>query len=98
MTVYQRGIVPYIYPTTYNPKLWQAVKPDSGQPFMSDNQDWFRVLHNNSKAVQIIESDFTMMYKSIKPQYLNANKTGFMQFVKPYSIGPISNFKSNTNI
>lgn len=98
LTVYQRGIVPYIYPTTYDPKLWQAMKPDCGQPFLSDNQDWFRVLHNTSRAMQIIESDFSMMYKSIKPQYLNGNKTGFIQFLKPYSMGLVSNFKTNTNI
>jgi hypothetical protein len=97
LTTYQRGIVPYIYPTTYDPKLWQAVKPDVGQPFLTDNQDWFRVLHHNSRAMQIIESDFTAMYKSIKPQYLNGKKTGFMQFLKPYNIGPISNFKINTS-
>ena len=93
-TTFQRGIVPYIYPTTYDPKVWQADKPDIGQPFLSGNQDWFRVLHNNSRAMQVIESDFSAMYRSIKPRYLNERKTGFVQFLKAYSLGPVSNFKT----
>jgi len=96
LTTYQRGIVPYIYPTTYDPNLWQAEKPNVKQSFLSDNQDWFRILHHNSRAMQVIESDFAMMYKSIKPQYLNGNKTGFKHFLKNYTIGPVSNFKINT--
>lgn len=92
-SVYERGIVPYIYPTTYNPNLWQADKMNTGQTFLSDNQDWFRILHSGTKAMQIIESDFKHLYNLIDPKYMNNKKTGFMRFLKAYIIGEPNNFK-----
>ena len=91
--VYERGIVPFIYPKTYTKNLFQANKADPTHTFFARTQDWFHELHGNTRANQMFESDFLSFYKSIDPKYLNKSLTGFMQCIKAFKIGNASAFK-----
>jgi hypothetical protein len=92
-SVYQRGIVPFIYPKTYKPDLFQADKIDPTHTFFARNHDWFHKLHGNTRANQLMESDFKIFYNSINPKYLNNSLTGFKTYVKSFFIGNSSKFK-----
>jgi hypothetical protein len=94
--VYERSIVPFIYPKTYTKNLFQANKVDPTQTFFARNHDWFHELHGNTRANQLFESDFLNFYKSIHPKYLNNSLTGFNQNIKAYKIGNASTFKQPT--
>lgn len=95
-SVYERGIVPFIYPTTYKKNLFQTNKIDPTHTFFALNHDWFHKLHGNTRANQLFESDFLNFYKSINEKYLNESKTGFKQNLKGYCIGHTSAFKERT--
>jgi len=90
---YERGIVPFIYPDTYQKDLFQAHKIDPGHTFFARNHDWFHVLHGKTRAQELFESDFMNFYKTIDPKYLNNQKTGFMRCRKMYRIGNVNDFK-----
>jgi|LakMenEpi03Aug12_release.lakeMendotaPanAssembly.Ray.scaffolds.fasta_scaffold87527_2 hypothetical protein len=92
-SVYERGIVPFIYPNTYRPDIFQADKIDPTESFFSSNHEWFRILHRDMKAVQIMESDFRHFYKSLSPKYLNNKRTGFKNYMKLFKIGTLNQFK-----
>lgn len=91
-TVYQRGIVPFIYPSTHLDSLFQVHKFDAVQTFLPAYAGWVPALHDNARITQLIESDFKLFYSSISPKYLNYNKTGFNSYFKRYSIGYRYNF------
>jgi hypothetical protein len=92
-SVYERGIVPFIYAKTYKKELFQANKIDPTHTFFALNHDWFHKLHGNTRANQLFESDFLNFYKSIDAKYLNESKTGFKPNRKWFFIGHISKFK-----
>jgi hypothetical protein len=94
-SIYERGIVPFIYPTTYKKDLFQANKIDPTHTFFAKTQDWFHDLHRNTMANQLYESDFLNFYKNINEKYLNDSRTGFRQNLKGFIIGHNSNFKAN---
>lgn len=89
---YQRKICPYIYPSTFNSQVFQADKNTVHQTFFSPLQDWFRILHKDSKAIQIIHSDFYNFYKMINSNYLNQSGTSFVDFNKLYKLGNVTDF------
>ena len=91
-TVYQRGIVPFIYPSTHNDSLFQVHKFDAVQTFLPAYASWVPALHDAARITQLIESDFKLFYSSISAKYLNHNKTGFNACFKRYSIGYKHNF------
>lgn len=93
-SVYERGIVPFIYPSTYRKDLFQADKIDPTESFFSSNHEWFRILHRDMKAVQTMEGDFRNFYKTISPKYLNPKKTGFVNYMKRFNIGSFNYFKN----
>jgi hypothetical protein len=93
---YQRGIVPYIYPTTYTKDLFQCVKVDTESGFFPKNNDWLFELHSNTRLVEMIKSNFTDLYKTLKPKYLNEHRSGFKPFFQAHLIGNRSNFESIT--
>jgi hypothetical protein len=95
-TVFHRGIVPFIYPKHYDPNLFQADKIDPTETFFSRNQEWFRVLHKDLKTIQLLESDFSAIYKIISPKYLNYRRTGFNMNIKRYILGHTSKFSALT--
>jgi hypothetical protein len=91
-TVYQRGIVPFIYPSTHNDSLFQVHKFDAVQTFLPAYASWVPTLHNNARVMQMIESDFKLFYSSLSPKYLNSTKTGFNSCFKKYLLGYKINF------
>ena len=95
-TIFHRGIVPFIYPKTYDPNLFQVDKIDPNEPFFARNHEWFRVLHKDLEVTQLIESDFSAFYKIISPRYLNYRRTGFKMNIKRHIIGHSSKFASQT--
>jgi hypothetical protein len=95
-TVYQRSIVPFIYPSTHDPKLFQTRKFDANRTFLTAYSDWITKLHGGSRLCQMITSDFTLFYKNISPKYLNPNRTGFHMCIKTFAIGTQEHFNSLT--
>ena len=91
-TVYQRGITPFIYPSTHNESLFQVHKFDAVQTFLPAYASWVPAMHNNSRVTQMIESDFKLFYSSISSKYLNSTKTGFNSCFKKYLLGYKINF------
>jgi len=89
-SIYQRAIVPYIYPSTYTKNLWQSQKIDIKEGFFTRDQDWVHVLHPDTKISQMILAGTKMMYDTIKPAYLNYKGTGFNNINKLYKIGTIT--------
>ena len=92
-TVYQRGIIPFIYPSTYDPNLFQVRKYESNQTFLPAFGDWINKLHRNTRITDMLQSDFSLFYKNISPKYLNAKQTGLKPCVKHFFIGTQSYFK-----
>lgn len=92
--VYGRSVCPYIYPSTYNPDLFQAEKQNANQTFFGAQQDWFRILHGNSDALRVMSSDFANFYLQIHPMYLNSYKTGFNYYNQTYLIGTRDSFSN----
>lgn len=93
-TIYQRNIVPYIYPTTYDENLFQCQKVDVMEGFFTRDQDWLHVLHWGTKMSEMVLEGSKSLYKSILPKYLNYKGTGFPPMRKIYKFGNISKFKS----
>lgn len=91
-TIYERGIVPFIYPSTWIRDLFQVDKADPSVIFLG-GQDWIRILHPEGRAVQAVESEFKEFYKKIHSKYLNPGKTGFKKYMKLYKIGSAEHFK-----
>jgi hypothetical protein len=95
-TVYQRGIVPFIYPTTWNDSLFQVYKFDQSQTFLPAYAGWLPELHASTRVLQLVKSDFSLFYSSISKKYLNASQTGFKMCLKFFPIGTKSNFIKKT--
>jgi hypothetical protein len=89
-SIYQRAIVPYIYPSTYTKNLFQCQKLDITDGFFTRDQDWVHVLHSGTKISQMILAGTKIMYDSIKPRYLNYKGTGFSNINKIYKIGTVN--------
>jgi len=89
-SIYQRAIVPYIYPTTYTKGLWQSQKIEISEGFFTRDQDWVHVLHSNTKVSDIIRSGAKMLYNSISNNYLNHKGTGFKPMTKSYKFRNIN--------
>lgn len=90
--VYGRSVCQYIYPSTYNPHIFQAEKQNANQTFFGAQQDWFRILHGSSRSLEIMNSDFSQFYSRINSKYLNSYGTGFKYFDKNYIIGNITEY------
>lgn len=91
-SIYQRAIVPYIYPSTFSKNLWQSQKVDLREGFFTRDQDWIHLLHKNTRISDMVLAGTKALYSSIKPRYLNHKGTGFQNINKVYSIGNLSNF------
>jgi hypothetical protein len=86
-TLYQRRIVPFIYPTTHTVGLYQCLKVNADAGFFTKDQAWLHKLHGNTRYSQMVISATTQLYKSISPKYLNAAGTGFINYFKSYTFG-----------
>jgi hypothetical protein len=97
-TIYQRMIVPYIYPTTYTKDLFQCQKVDSDAGFFTRDQSWVHELHKNTRMSEMIISGTKSLYDSISPKYLNMNGSGFINFFNSYKFGTTATFSPLTYI
>jgi hypothetical protein len=89
-SIYQRIIVPFIYPTTYSNGLFQCQKVDADAGFFTKDQAWVHVLHKGSIVSDMVLSGITQLYNSISPKYLNVNGTGFINYYKIYKFGVLN--------
>jgi hypothetical protein len=86
---YQRAYNPVIYPNTWD-NLFQCKK--AGVSFMPGQHHWINILHKDSRLCQLIESDFSLFYKSINPKYLDMHGTGFKRYEIKFNIGNYKNW------
>jgi hypothetical protein len=91
-TVYQRGIVPFIYPTTWNDSLFQVYKFDQSQTFLPAYAGWLPAMHSDTRLSQLVKSDFGLFYSNVSKKYLNYSQTGFRMCLKYFPVGRKSNF------
>ncbi len=91
-TVYQRSIVPIIYPSTYSKDLFQCQKIEIFEGFFTRDQDWIHILHSGTRISEMLMAGTKMLYNSISPKYLNYKGTGFRAITKIYRIGHSSQF------
>lgn len=96
-TVYERFIVPFIYPKIHVGNLFQCQKVDSYQGFFARDQSWLYRLHSHSTLSQMILSNIEQLHKSISSKYLNREGTSFLPMLKYYNFGKIQNFSSELN-
>lgn len=94
-SIYQRTIVPFIYPTTYTKDLFQCQKVDSDAGFFTKDQAWVHVLHKDTRVSNMILSGVKQLYNSLSPKFLNINGTGFVNYVKVYKYGNLNTFIKN---
>lgn len=66
--------------------------------FLGEHDDWFYKMHNNTRAFDLIVSDFRNFIKEINPIYLNAPRTGFKVYQQKYKLGAISDFMPNIEV
>jgi hypothetical protein len=83
-SIYQRSIVPFIYPTTYDKDLFQCQKVDDKLGLFTKDQSWLQILHKNSKISEISMQGIKSLYNSISPRYLNYTGTGLLNKFKSY--------------
>lgn len=93
--IFERGIVPAIYPALGN-QVFQANKPRD--MFFAEHDAWFGKLHSNTRTWQLMVSDFKNYFNGIDTKYYNVNPdtnrpSGFITFRKYYKIGDVSKFK-----
>jgi hypothetical protein len=93
--IYQRAIIPFIYPSTYTKNLWQVQKIDVKEGFFTRDQDWLHILHPGSRVSQMILSGNKQLYDAIKPKYLNHKGTGFNHISKFFKFGNIENYQKS---
>ena len=86
---YDRSIRSGIYPDTFK-ETFQSAKPT--QAFFAEHDEWFYTLHNDSKAMQMMLSDFRGFMGKIHPKYITLDKTAFVAYSKEWCIGPRSKF------
>ena len=91
-TIYQREIVPFIYPNIKQ-GIFQCQKVDADQGFFTKDQNWIHVLHKNTRISELILSGTSQLYNSISPKFLNQNGTGFVNFFKIYKYSKLHSDK-----
>jgi hypothetical protein len=91
--VYERGIVPAIYPAI-NKISFQAGKPD--RMFLGRHDDWFYQLHGGIKIWEMMQSDLGNLIRSLDSKFLLNDQyrglLGFKYWRKYYRLGPVTNF------
>jgi hypothetical protein len=98
-SVYERGIVPVIYPALKK-YSFQAGKPD--RMFLGKHDAWFYNHHSGTKIWEMMQSDLYNLIKSLDAKFLNFHKfrglLGFKTWRKYYILGPVSNFIPQSEI
>jgi hypothetical protein len=94
-TIYQRAIVPFIYPTTYEKDLFQCQKVNADAGFFTRDQAWLYEQHSNTRISEMVLHGVVSLYNSINPKYLNINGTGFINNYQVYKFGHIFNFRQH---
>ena len=88
--IYERYIIPFIYPSTYKP-IFQGAKPTRN--FLGEHDGWFYKLHSSTRTYEMIDSDYRLFIKNINKKYLNEEGSGgFHMYKNWYSIGKKEDF------
>lgn len=91
--IYERDLVPTIYPIL-GKKAFQCHKPSSS--FMGAHDAWFPYLHRDSRARQLMTSDYKLFIRGIDTKYFrkdySGNILGFHLANKFHRIGKEENF------
>lgn len=92
--VYERGIVPAIYPSI---KKWsyQAEKPD--KMFLGNHDHWFYQHHQSTDVYQMMRSDLNHLVQTLGKDFLFFNPetkeiNSLKSFYKSYKIGSVDKF------
>jgi hypothetical protein len=93
-SIFQRLIVPYLYPSTHDSNLFQVEKPDPKQTFFWTGNSWLWDKHAGVINKELIISDFKLFFKSISPHYLNNERTGILANSRSFKIGMVQDFAS----
>jgi hypothetical protein len=92
-SLYERGIVPAIYPALKK-YSFQAGKPD--RMFLGSHDAWFYNHHSGTKIWEMMQSDLLNLINSLDQKFLTYGKfrglLGLKQWKKFYHIGPVTNF------
>lgn len=92
--VYERGIVPAIYPSLIINKMWQAGKPD--RMFLGRHDAWFYQHHRGTHIWEMMQSDLDNLIKSLDQRFLMhcpyRGLLGFKYHRKYYVLGNVDNF------
>ena len=94
-TIYQRTIVPFIYPTTYNTDLFQCQKVEADAGFFTRDQSWLYTLHGKTRLSEMVLSGITGLYNTISPKFLNIYGTGFINKYQAYKFGNVKDYTIN---
>lgn len=96
-SMYQRSIYPAIYPTSKfaGDPQFQAAKPVVS--FMAEHDEWVYSLHNKTRMLDMMKSNFRDFIKNIDNRYFLENKIGFNVYYNNYQIGTVNDFKKITN-
>ena len=97
--VYERGIVPAIYPMIKKGSF-QAGKPD--RMFLGKHDNWFYEHHSGIKVWQMMMSDLDNLISSLDKKFLDYHPykglLGFKTWRKLYCLGPVANFQPPSSI
>jgi hypothetical protein len=96
-TLYERLIVPFIYPSIQNKNLFQCQKIDSHRGFLAKDQIWLYRLHSDTPLSKVLLSDLNQLYNTVSSKFLNRQGTSFINFIKFYRFGNIKNFLYGTD-
>lgn len=95
--VYERGIVPAIYPSIKKGS-YQAGKPD--RMYLGKHDYWFYSHHRAVDAWQMMQSDIKNLLDSVDKKYLRYHDKrglmGFESFKKFYTIGTVADFTKSS--
>ena len=91
---WQRSIVSCIYaPTIEHQFMWQADKAGPHGIMGGKKIDsWMYTLHNDTKMIQMIESDTKLLTRHINDKYFINRDLGFVMYTNYWKIGHESNF------
>ena len=104
--LYQRAIVPCIYPMIEK-QIWQAGKPKFN--IFADMDSWFYQQHSSLKVYDMMKSNVNTVLNVLQPEYfqykeyynesgqLQKYKFGLKGFGKSFLIGKLHEFKNKSN-
>lgn len=85
-SLHHRAIIPALYPSMSNEKIWQCQKSTDGL-YNIDFDKWIHTLHGSERFAQMILSDGKNLINSIPKKFLHENRNSFKYFKKHWHFG-----------